>query len=263
MSEHEIDVFGIKLGSQAYNELISPAARALGSSLGKLASIVDKAVEATLFVANISEDAARHLKARVLLECAKRDICRPVDPQPILLRKAVAGYAVSFDQDELRSLYVRLIARAMDETCSNSVHPAFVSVLNDFSPADALSIRSLHGFDEGQKIIECVMINQRPAREQVPIYIQWRNMCRKVGISDEDVADVSLDVMIRNGIVLRETSYHSHSTPGTMVDEINRNYVNKHIDTLRMSSFGSRFVSLVCTDGEKSPNKSFETNGST
>lgn len=60
-----------------------------------------------------------------------------------LLLPAINAYIISIDSNDLRNMYANLISRALLKTDSDSIHPAFVSILQNLAPKECLLLKFL------------------------------------------------------------------------------------------------------------------------
>lgn len=67
-----------------------------------------------------------------------------VSPEPYVAVPAINAVAYCSDSDELRNLYANLIARSMLKTEKDKVHPAFVEIIKQLSPTDAIVLKFLY-----------------------------------------------------------------------------------------------------------------------
>jgi hypothetical protein len=74
---------------------------------------------------------------------------RRVEPAPYIAVPAIQALAYSVDSDELRSLFVNLLVKAMLEDERDKVHPAYVEIIKQLSPLDAQNLNVIYSKDNG------------------------------------------------------------------------------------------------------------------
>jgi len=89
------------------------------------------------------EHKVRVLAAELEQELLKIDVRKIAEPPMYVAVPALQAVSYSMDSDELRSMYVKLLARAMNTDTADSVHPAFVETIKQLSPFDALMLKSI------------------------------------------------------------------------------------------------------------------------
>lgn len=66
-----------------------------------------------------------------------------IEPKASIAGPALQGMAFSIDEEELKNMYLRLIASAMDRDSANTIHPAFAEIIKQLSVDDAIFLNYL------------------------------------------------------------------------------------------------------------------------
>ena len=67
-----------------------------------------------------------------------------VAPEPFVAIPALNAYSYSMDNQTLKNLYVNLLANAMNIDTKEFVHPAYVEIIKQMSPNDALVLNEIN-----------------------------------------------------------------------------------------------------------------------
>lgn len=127
----------------AYNDLIHPAASAVGQTL----SLPFRAVNVLLapltkWVLQGEEklNAVSQLVAEKVADVPREKL---VPPESYVAVPAMQAISYSLDNSELRDLYANLLAKAINTDTRQLVHPAYVEMIKQMSPLDALLLRQI------------------------------------------------------------------------------------------------------------------------
>lgn len=163
MSEegNQIEIADAATATTAVGELIRAAgdsaeAKEAGVQIGKVAVTLTKALNNCLlpiaavnyafdrakgyFASTFGDDlkeATKHIPAEALVE-----------PKPSLAGPALQGLAFSHEEPPLKSLYLELLATAMDGREAEQAHPAFVEVIRQLTANEAIQLQVV--LEQGQ-----------------------------------------------------------------------------------------------------------------
>lgn len=122
-------------GKMLYDDLASPTIKAAGELGAKIFKALT--VNFDIWAENrikrahrLQDDIANELKGK-----SPADITE--NPPEYILYSAIMQYMHSVDRDELRKMYAKLISKALLENVKDSIHPAFVNVLQNLHPNEA------------------------------------------------------------------------------------------------------------------------------
>ena len=130
-------VRGIAEAVPVYQDALQPAAKELGRGLATVVRAVNVALAPLSALVWGYERIADYLTNRLA------EILRDVPPERIETPPAsVAGPVLeatrfTAEQAELREMFARLLAAAMDSDTCRSAHPAFVEIIKQLSPDEA------------------------------------------------------------------------------------------------------------------------------
>ncbi|AQX81539.1 hypothetical protein BWO91_17615 [Plantibacter flavus] len=129
----------------------NPAARAAGNDAAEALSIIARSVKNVLLpIAAINFGLAKaeaYFKGKFAADMSQKLIVIPesdvVEPKASIAGPALQGLAFSHDEDELRELYLSLLATAMDGRAPDAAHPAFVEIIRQLSAAEVESLSAI------------------------------------------------------------------------------------------------------------------------
>ena len=125
-----------KLVAMAYRDLAQPAAQEIGRAA---AGAVRVALSPANLVVWSFDQAREYAESSVAKILARRRV--PADriqpPSPELAAPAIAALRLPGQPEELRSLYLGLLATAMDGDTATSAHPSFVEIVRQLTSDEA------------------------------------------------------------------------------------------------------------------------------
>ncbi len=173
-----------------YNDLLSPAAKELGQGLAVLASAVRVAlapVEGAVWGFDRIRD---WLAVRVTAILAERRV-EDVQEAPLSVAGPLLMQMVFASREpDLREMYAKLLATAMDPQKEKEAHPSFVYVIQQLSSSEARILQHIARIEDSWP---CWSGNQETFELQSNLHA----MCADAGISDKDLADTLIDNMLR------------------------------------------------------------------
>lgn len=90
-----------------------------------------------------------------------------VTPEAYVAVPAIQAISYSMDSKELRDLYANLLAKAMYTKTKDSVHPAFIDIIRQMSPIDAILFKEI----KEHEIRPLITISERePNGSLIPIF---------------------------------------------------------------------------------------------
>lgn len=184
-----------QLAPHLYKDLAQPAARRMGSALDTLFK-VGLAPVAMLDWGFERTGAWLKAKLEERLETIPED-CRVPPPVNIAVG-AVTRIAAACDSPELRNLYAELLLKAMDTRTQALVHPAFLTVIEQLSPQEALVFVSLAPDRAKAFFVETIT---QFSRDVHTVEAQFEAHCRTIRMSHAEQAGVWLDNLKRLGLL--------------------------------------------------------------
>jgi len=228
-----------KVASEAYSDVARPAARRVGTAVETLFKVGLAPVAILDWGFEKSKDWL-HRKIEERLAQIPED-CHVAPPShiavPVLLQ-----IAASVDAPELRDLYAELLLKAMDARTSSSVHPAYISLLAQMSPPEALVFLSFKQKTGGRLFSEKIRLHLRHLSPST-IEQQFEAYCDELGLSGDVLPQIWLDNLLRLGVVAFD-KYSDMSLSGEDLERPPRIDATeyRHLD---LTEFGQAFL-LVC-----------------
>ncbi|MGQ7939112.1 DUF4393 domain-containing protein [Paraburkholderia sp. D1E] len=158
---------GVKSGMEVVGQVIKMAGKdaqvkEAASNLGKTAVTLTRAVNnALLPLAAINfglEKARQYFTQRFELDLKEttKDIPEDqlIEPKASLAGPALQGLAFTHEEPDLKSMYLSLLATAMDKRRSDQAHPAFVEIIKQIDPSEITLLRTLLTVPAKQPIVE-------------------------------------------------------------------------------------------------------------
>lgn len=133
----------IKTVPELYDDGLKPAVQ----EFGKILSLVPKAIYAAFVPIRklIAEQEYSLAETEKLLAIKLRNIDpnKIVTPEAYVAVPALQAISYSMDSEELRNMYANLLAKAMNVDEKDKVHPAFVQLIQQMAPRDALILDNI------------------------------------------------------------------------------------------------------------------------
>lgn len=192
---------------KAYDDALHPSA----ASIGDTASLIPRTVGVLLghwkvWVVNGERniDLAISQVAEKLEGVPEERLC---EPAPNVVVPAIQQLSYSYDNAELRRLYVNLLAASMDSAKRGGAHPSFVNLIGQMTPDEA-KIMAWFAAGEGRDYIP--IVDLRLVKTDQIIKHTWRPLLENYtnvfdGIVEEPGnVPLSLDNLERLGLISEE-----------------------------------------------------------
>ncbi|WP_167762101.1 DUF4393 domain-containing protein [Blastococcus sp. CT_GayMR20] len=185
-----------------------------------------------------------------------------VTPSPSVAIPAMQGLGYSFEEPDLKEMYLSLLATATDDRVSSNAHPSFAEVIRQLSPGEAtLLLETLRA-----KLLPAVRVSRKSPEGEggviafnylLPLHLSETNEPK-----EESSLPVWIDNWIRLGLI--EVDYMRsfvdegryswvHERPEFLLliesDPRGREGFDIERGVLRTTDFGSRFLAAVSYDG--------------
>lgn len=122
-----------------YEDALQPAARELGQGMGSALSILMAPLKMLGFVINFGVEEFK----KSYEEKASRIPAENLVTPPLAIAGPVLQALTWTSQvEDLREMYVKLLASASDNRTASKAHPAYVEIIKQLSPEDAIFLRS-------------------------------------------------------------------------------------------------------------------------
>lgn len=133
----------LKTAPTLYEDALQPTVQ----EVGKFAARIPRAINAAFsgldkWILN-KEYAIDETKKLLEKKLENVDPDKIVTPEAYVAVPAIQAISYSMDSEELRNLYANLLAKAMNSDTKDQVHPSFVEIIKQMSPADALVLKEI------------------------------------------------------------------------------------------------------------------------
>jgi hypothetical protein len=210
-----------KVVGEAYSDLVRPGAQQVGGAIG------------TIFKVGLSpialldwgfESSKVWLKEVIEKRIAQiPEDCRVPPPAHIAI-EAITRISAAADVPEIRDLYAELLMKAMDSRTAKRVHPAFIGLVSQLTPQEALVFLSLRKFEkstifsenassrasptiESQFLKHCESLGLPEAKEQAPIWLENLRRLRLLDLSHYSDLDFRFHNVERPSASLIDSRY--------------------------------------------------------
>lgn len=128
---------------ELYDDLAKPAVQEVGKTLAlPLQAVNALLVNPRKWIAN-AEYKLQETNALIANKLKYIDENKLIAPPDYVAVPALQALSYSMDSDDLRDLYANLLAKSMNAETSNSVHPAYIEIIKQFSPLDAVLFKRI------------------------------------------------------------------------------------------------------------------------
>lgn len=199
----------------------NPQVREAGQQLGQTALTLTKTINNALIplaAVNFAFEKARKYFAEkfpsdMATKAAQIPAEQVIEPKASIAGPALQGLAFSHEEENLKEMYLNLLASAMDARVASGVHPAFVEIVKQLSAEDARLVRGALQSKAGIPIVE-LRLNVAEGRGWNLLHRHLLNMHDTE--SNLPVEDPTVPAMVDNWIRLGlvEVDYDKHLTDG-------------------------------------------------
>jgi len=231
-----------------YNDLLSPAVRELGDGLVTLAKAVKIAlapIEATVWGYERIREWLAVRVTRILADRKATDInCPPLSISgPLILHMVFSS-----EEPDLREMYARLLASAMDSRTSGDAHPSFVSIIQQLTADEAKIVAHIASLEKvwpnwSGKASGCSAVDNN-------LWKQMRQVCADAMILHGDKADLYIENLLRlrllQYITSAEASYHpaGHDNHGDWGPHV----TTDEYEFIELTAYGRGFINACVAD---------------
>lgn len=153
-----------------YNDGLQPAVKETGQVLALLPKTINAALAPLRQWINEREYNVAETKKLLEQKLSKVGAEHIVTPEPYVAVPALQAISYSMSSEVLRNLYANLLARSMDETAKNRVHPSFVEIIKQLFPDEAKLIKRISN-EENIPLIDI----QRIVNEEGSFFVELHN----------------------------------------------------------------------------------------
>ncbi len=214
---------GVEMGKQVYEDGLKPTVKQAGGILATFTGFFNNVVLYPLKKLNIVfEQKALAFEREVQEKYNKIPEENRVEPPINIIGPALESLKYNIDQDDIREMFVNLLANSMDNRVSKFVHPKYVKIIEDMSNNDAKIFKYLID-NYGQNIIVCcpqIIIekdNMRYVSTGLPQYM--------TNIEMENVSELDISFSLNNldSLGLVELSFVEYQDNEKYEDLISKN----------------------------------------
>jgi hypothetical protein len=249
-AEEAAQALGItQLVPAIYRDLLQPAARETGQRLVVVARAVGIAL-APLEVAVWGYERIReYLAAAVAAKLAAKAPEEIRSPDLTIAGPAVLNMAFTAEAPHLREMYATLLAHATHTPSAPKVHPSFVQIIQQLSPAEAEILRHIATIHHTDAVLfqETLHGGAGGGANVGGPYIstQWQEFCASCGVTDESAPDVLYHNLIRLGLLAERTEADSRQSKSIFGEE---HVTTITVNFLMLTAYGSRFLDVCVRD---------------
>lgn len=244
---------------ELYVDLLRPAAAETGKNLLDIAKLITMALTPLHGLVWGFDKIRDWLSAALLKRLATVAPDQIQPPAPHVAGQVLLQLPFCADQEQLREMYANLLASAMSRPSAGDVHPAFVHIIQQLTPDEALVLQrmsaaakpfELHeSFDEHGRLLKGIHVDPIPA--------QFRVFCESAGVQDAARSNTYLDNLLRLRVLEEqrwtEGELHARSHYGFGVPMGERELVlaNKNGRLIELSAFGQIFLRTCVAFGSR------------
>lgn len=240
-----------------YDDALHPSVSEVGKTVGLLLRSINAAL-APLEIWNLKKEFnVKQVKTKLANSLSSISPDKIVSPEPYVAVPALQAISYSINREELSNLYANLLAKAMVLDTKESVHPAFVEIIKQLSPNDAIIFE------------KCTQRNAIPAANFSIIMLQkglhlvgssplqhtYFEIATDIeipSISEEQIR-VSLDNLIRVGLIklndfeLKDNSSYAFVKSSEIYSEISKEFekLNAHEQTADYIHITKKCISVT------------------
>jgi Abortive infection alpha len=126
-----------------YQDAVQPAAKEVGTALQTVAKTLHILLAPVSGLVWGYEKIKDHVSTKVSKKLESVPPERLKSPEPNVAGPALEALRYTGYQESLRDLYTNLLATSIDSATAHEAHPAFVEIIKQMSPDEALIMRSL------------------------------------------------------------------------------------------------------------------------
>lgn len=128
---------------EVYVDIAKPTAQNVGHALGTLSSTINVLLAPISWAVYGFKQIDNSVKSKLEEKLSVTPIEELKEPDPNIVIPAYEALRYTLDKEQLKNMYINLIANSMKISTSNSVHPAFVEVIKQLSVFDAELLKKI------------------------------------------------------------------------------------------------------------------------
>ncbi len=244
---------------ELYDDLAKPAVQEVGKTLAlPLQAVNALLVNPRKWIAN-AEYKLQETNVLIANKLKYIDENKLIAPPDYVAVPALQALSYSMDSDDLRDLYANLLAKSMNAETSNSVHPAYVEIIKQFSPIDATLFKHIVS-DLSSKNGDIALLNivVKSNDENDEVVKRFINVVECDEYTLSEIAQ-SVDNLIRCGLIAVTQyafiSYKRYATSEIIQwKNVQKEYLNNYKVEVEMATaahiteLGKKFYLICCDD---------------
>lgn len=127
---------------QLYTDALHPGAVQIGKAVETVGMVVNRIMSPLRAWAAAGEENTNKLSDKIAQKLNNVPTDKIVSPNKRIAVPAIIANSYT-DEEELRDLYANLLAKSMNKETVSSVHPAFVEIIKQLSPREALFLKTI------------------------------------------------------------------------------------------------------------------------
>lgn len=127
---------------QLYTDAVHPGAVQIGKTVETVGMIVNRLISPLRSWASAGEENTNKLSQEITQKLNNIPADKIVPPNKRVAVPALLANSYT-DEEELRDLYANLLAKSMNKDTMSSVHPAYVEIIKQLSPREALFLKTI------------------------------------------------------------------------------------------------------------------------
>ena len=228
---------------ELYVDLLRPAAAETGKNLLVVAKAVTLALKPLHAMVWGAERIQDWLSAAILKRLAGKDPEQIQTPPPYVAGQVLLQLRFCADQQQLREMYANLLASAMNRRTAGEVHPAFVHLIQQLTPDEALVLQKISAENGRFSMYQSDSGSGLLLRGEVAISTQFRTFCEGAGVGDPALSDTYLDNLLRLKVLTEQQWSEGEFRPAGWLDDPDQARVMTTNGRLvELSAFGKRFL---------------------
>lgn len=234
-----------KVALAAYHDSLSPTLRKIGEELVPVAKLVKIALAPIKLAVWSYESIEAFLSIRETQLLAERKAKNIKTPPLSLSGPLVMNMAFSADEPDLREMYARLLASAMDERSADGAHPSFVNIIQQLTS------------DEAKILKQIAILGNWPAwegdyDEPVDHNNVWKKMhvvCKEADITHMESAPIYIHNIIRLRLLEYTLGTSKSEWSGTVIAGPHTYPVNiEKYERIELTAYGRAFLDACVVD---------------
>lgn len=241
-----------------YEDSIQPTVKNVGQALGTLSSTLNVLLAPISWAVYGFEQIDEVVKDKLKDKLSNTPIEELKEPEPNIVIPAYEALRYSLNKEQLKEMYINLIANSMQNNKLDKIHPAFVDVVKQLSQFDAEFLKVLF-YDKTLQLPKIKARLQVSEDNNIGIDL-FRTLLSPKYFTNRSLLDeysFSLDNFERLKIIEINDTYflNNPNLYDDIIQSINKdsflnlredlNYVNLIKGSIQLTNFGKQFIDSV------------------